>query len=192
MGRWAPDAQGRLQRAALQLFDEHGFEATTVADIAAQAGVTERTFFRYFPDKREVLFAGFGALVERMHQAMAAAPATAGPLEQVAAGLAGLGEFFPDPAQVRRRYRVVVAHPELRERELVKLAAMADTLAARLRDRGAPEPTATLAAQVGMAAFRVAFEQWVVSENGRSYADALREALGELHTITATQPTLQR
>jgi hypothetical protein len=58
MTRWEPNARGRLEQAALALYGERGFENTTVAEIAARAGLTERTFFRHFADKREVLFAG--------------------------------------------------------------------------------------------------------------------------------------
>ena len=76
MGRWEPDARGRLEQAALELFEERGYARTTVGDIASRAGLTERTFFRYFTDKREVLFSGSGAVESLMVESIAAAPAT--------------------------------------------------------------------------------------------------------------------
>src|SRR5262252_5343977 len=87
MPRWKPDAQARLMSAALELFDERGYDDTTVAEIAVRAGLTKRTFFRYFSDKREVLFSGSEALQELIVSAVAAAPAAATPLDAVAAGL---------------------------------------------------------------------------------------------------------
>src|SRR5580658_3651572 len=126
MGRWEPDARGRLGRAALDLYGERGFDQTTVAEIAARAGLTERTFFRHFSDKREVLFSGAGALQQLLVEAVAAAPAPAAPIEAVAAGLAAAGAALEQRREfARRRQAVINANAELRERELIKLATLA-------------------------------------------------------------------
>src|SRR6478736_1696918 len=117
MVRWEPDARGRLAQAAMELYSEKGFDATTVAEIAERAGLTERTFFRHFADKREVLFAGSDVLQDALVTAMQLAPAAAPPLDQVAAGLAAAGEFFLDPDHSRQRQVIIAAHPDLRERE---------------------------------------------------------------------------
>src|SRR6516165_3132694 len=141
LGRWQPDSRGRLQEAALALYAEQGFDQTTAAEIAARAGVTERTFFRHFADKREVLFGGSAILGERIVTGVAGAPATDGPLDAVARGLdaaaAMLGEFRRDLS--RQRYAVIAANPELRERELAKMAAYAAAVAGALRERGVGE-----------------------------------------------------
>src|ERR1700742_608936 len=96
MGRWAPGAKGRLEEAAMELFDERGFETTTVADIAERAGLTKRPFSRYFGDKREVLFSGSAALEAKFVEAIAAAPADAAPLDAVAAGLDAMADVFAE------------------------------------------------------------------------------------------------
>ena len=146
MGRWQPDSRGRLQEAALDLYAEKGFDQTTAAQIAARAGLTERTFFRHFADKREVLFGGSALLQERIVAGVAGAPPGSGALDAVASGLdaaaAMLGEFRRDLS--RKRQAVIVANPELRERELAKLADYAVVVAAALRQRGVREPRATL------------------------------------------------
>src|SRR5580658_8281959 len=147
MGRWEPDSRGRLQEAALALFAARGFDQTTAAEIAARAGVTERTFFRHFSDKREVLFGGSDVLRDRILAGVAGAPARDGPLGAVAEGLdaaaALLGEGRRDLA--RQRQGVIAANPELRERERAKLADYASGVADALRERGVPESQATLA-----------------------------------------------
>src|SRR6516165_11126615 len=123
MGRWEPNARGRLERAALELYVERGFEQTTVAEIAAQAGLTERTFFRYFADKPEVLFSGAAALEELMVNAATAAPASAGPLEAAAAALDAAAQLLQERREFsRHRQAVIAANPELLERELKKMA----------------------------------------------------------------------
>src|SRR5690348_11410202 len=126
MGRWAPDAKGRLAVAAMELFGERGFEATTVADIAARAGLTKRTFFRYFGDKREVLFAGSEALREKFVEAVAAAPADDSPLDAIAAGLDAMADLLAElGGRPRERQAIIAANPDLQERELIKLIGFA-------------------------------------------------------------------
>jgi AcrR family transcriptional regulator len=186
MGRWKPDARGRLAKAAFELFEEPGFEATTVADIAARAGLTKRTFFRYFSDKREVLFAGSAELETGFVAAIENAPADAGPLDAIAAGLAAMGAFFTAGGDFpRRRQAIIAAHPELQERELIKLARYADCGAAALRSRGVEEPGASLAAQAGMAVLQSAFAQWTEGPEGQDLHQLLRDSLAELKVVAA-------
>src|SRR5579871_2964583 len=125
MARWEPDSRGRLRRAALELYGERGFEQTTVAEIAARAGLTERTFFRQFADKREVLFAGSEALEQRLVEAVAEAPDPLSPIAAVARGLEAVGAALPARELARARQEVIAANAELRERELAKLASLA-------------------------------------------------------------------
>lgn len=187
MGRWKPDSEGRLQEAALALFAERGFDQTTAAEIAQIAGLTERTFFRHFADKREVLFRGSSLLGERIVAGVITAPEGCGPLEAVAAGLDAaalmLGEFRRDLA--RQRQEVIAANPELRERERAKLADYAATVADALRRRGIGELQATLAAEAGMTVFLVAIERWATMKDNRDLRDVIASLVGELRTLTA-------
>ncbi|MBV9684103.1 MAG: TetR family transcriptional regulator, partial [Solirubrobacterales bacterium] len=164
MGRWEPDAGGRLAQAALALYGENGFENTTVAEIAERAGLTERTFFRHFADKREVLFAGGSALQELIVSVVADAPDSQAPIDAAAAGLEAAGEqFFVQERRdfSRQRQAVIASNPELQERELTKLASLSTAIAEALRRRGVDDPAATLAAEVAIAVFRTAFERWI-------------------------------
>jgi AcrR family transcriptional regulator len=181
MGRWQPDAKGRLAKAALELYCERGYEQTTVAEIAGRAGLTERTFFRHYADKREVLFDGSGDLQELFTSAVAAAPADAAPIEAVAAGLEAVSGHFAGRREfARRRQAVIEATAELRERELIKLATLASALAETLRQRGVPEPAAALTAEAGMAVFKVGFGRWVAPAEEREMAQVMRESLAAL------------
>src|SRR5258707_8317991 len=150
MSRWKPDARGRLEQAALALYGERGFEQVTVAEIAGRAGLTERTFFRHYADKREVLFAGSKDLQEFLVRAVAEAPDASAPVEVVVSALEAVGDLFEERRDVaRQRQAVIEANPELQERELIKLAALAAALAAALRERGVSEPAASLTGQAG-------------------------------------------
>src|ERR1700716_1955899 len=133
MTRWEPNARGRLEQAALDLYGERGFEDTTVAEIAARAGLTERTFFRHFADKREVLFSGAGTLQELLVSAVVSAPDSAAPIDAVAAGVEAIAALLQERREFsRQRQAIIAANTELQERELIKLAslvaAMAETL----------------------------------------------------------------
>jgi AcrR family transcriptional regulator len=186
MGRWQPDALGRLVQAALALFAEHGFEDTTVAEIAERAGLTKRTFFRYFADKREVLFFGAQELEELIVTGVGAAPPSATPLEAVGAGLEATGPMFDERREfAAQRQQIITANAELRERELMKLASLAAAVAAALRGRGVAAPAATLAAEAGTTVFRVAFERWVDPSNSEQLAQLIRESLDELRSVAA-------
>src|ERR1700727_2972042 len=162
MVRWQPDARGRLVQAGFELYGERGFEHTTVAEIAERAGLTKGTFFRYFADKREVLFWGSGELEALFVTAVVAAPASASPLDAVAAALDAVAVMFEERREfAAQRQRIIVANPELQERELIKLAMLAAAVAQALRDRGIEDPAAILTAEAGVTVFRVAFERWV-------------------------------
>jgi AcrR family transcriptional regulator len=189
MSRWKPDAQGRLAQAALELYDERGFEQTTVAEIADRAGLTERTFFRHFPDKREVLFAGADEFESRFAEGVAGAPETATPIDAIAAGLDVIGAFLGERRPFsRRRQSIIAANAELQERERHKLASLATRAAAALRDRGVTEPAASLAAEAGIAVFRIAFERWLQDANGQDLPTVIHESLDELKAVTMGQP----
>jgi AcrR family transcriptional regulator len=186
MGRWEPDARGRLEQAALALYGERGFEQTTVAEIARRAGLTERTFFRYFADKREVLFWGAGELQEFLVSTVASAPDSAAPIAAVAAALEAAGALLQERREsARQRQAVIAANAELRERELIKLASLASALAGALRRRGVTEPAASLAAEAGIAVFRIAFERWIDETGRRDLPQLIRDSLDELKAVTA-------
>jgi AcrR family transcriptional regulator len=187
MSRWQPDAAGRLQQAAFELYAERGYEETTVAEIAERAGLTERTFFRHFADKREVLFRGSGELQKLMVDAVDAAPPSATPIEAITVGLAAAGAIFDAPRRPYslQRQSVIDANPELQERELVKLASLAAALADALRRRGVQDPAAGLTAEAGVAVFRVAFEHWVRDASDRDFARFVHEGIAELRTVVA-------
>jgi AcrR family transcriptional regulator len=186
MGRWEPDARGRLTQAAFELYGERGFDQTTVAEIAARAGLTERTFFRHFTDKREVLFAGAGALQELLVSTVAGAPDGLAPIEAAAAGVEAAGEFIQEGGELpRQRQAIIAASTELQERELIKLASLASALAGALRLRGVAEPAASLAAEAGITAFRVGFERWVDEADQQDLPGVIRDSLDELRAVTA-------
>ncbi len=185
VGRWEPDSRGRLQEAALALFADRGFDQTTAAEIAARAGLTERTFFRHFTDKREVLFGGSPLLKERIVAGVAGAPAGYGALDAVACGLddaaAMLGEFRRDLSH--QRHAVIAANPELRERELAKLVDYATAVTTVLRQRGVGDPQATIAAEAGMTVLRVALERWASGQDDRELRTIMRDSVAELRAL---------
>ena len=184
MGRWEPNARGRLAQAALTLYAEQGFEKTTAAEIAARAGLTERTFFRHYADKREVLFYGMDSLRDILVHAVAGAPISAGPMEAAGAALEAVaGMVAENPEYARLRNAVVSANAELQERELIKLAQLAAAMSGALRERGIPEPAASLAAETGVAVYRVAFARWISEPGQPDLPSILRESLEELRGV---------
>ncbi len=187
MSRWEPDAETRFRAAALELFGEIGFEQTTVAAIAQRAGLTSRTFFRYFADKREVLFNGSEKLQQSMTDAVIHAPSDATPIEAIEAALTTAGDFFDNDIRpfARVRNAVVAANPDLHERELIKMATLSAALGRALRERGVGEPDASLLAETGIAVFRVAFAQWVGESEQRGYVDIAIESLARLRALSA-------
>jgi AcrR family transcriptional regulator len=187
VGRWEPDARGRLEQAALELFCERGVDQITVAEIAQRAGLTERTFYRYFADKREVLFWGQGALRDAFVTAIADAPDSVTPIEAVAAALVAAYPLLQQRRKLaERRHALIAAHPGLRERELIKLASLAGAIAEALQRKGVPGPTANLTAEAGIAVFKVAFERWIEPTNRRELPHLIRDALDELKAVTAS------
>jgi AcrR family transcriptional regulator len=181
MARWQPNADGRLAESAMELYMERGYEQTTVAEIAERAGLTERTFFRHFADKREVLFAGSSGLQDLLAGAVADAPAEATPIEAIGAGLDAAAETLGARREfAQRRQAIIAANAELQERELIKLASLATAMADALAQRGVRQPAARLTAEAGIAVFRVAFERWVEQGNRRSLTQLMRESLEEL------------
>jgi AcrR family transcriptional regulator len=188
MARWQPGARERLQAVTLELFAEQGFEGTTVAEIASRAGLTERTFFRYFTDKREVLFIGQDTFEGMFGDQIAAAPPDTQPFAVVNRALQAVAtEFFPPERQTfsRQRQTIIDANPGLRERELLKLTGLTSAMAAALRERGTPEPTALLVAECGMTIFRVAFARWVGGNDDHDLASIMDEVVAELHELVA-------
>ncbi len=176
MARWEPDGRRRLQQAAVELYAERGFAETTVAAVAERAGLTERTFFRHFADKREVLFGNEDALTAQLAEAVAAAPADAGPRALADHGLAAIVRALqPRHAELRRREPIVAAHPELRERELMKLASWTAALRTALEDRGVTARTAALVAETSVAVLNVAAQRWLGGDGGEDLATLLAE-----------------
>jgi AcrR family transcriptional regulator len=186
MGRWEPNARGRLEQAALELFIERGFEQATVTEIAGRAGLTQRTFFRYFADKREVLFWGQDALRELLVSTVTSAPDSVAPLEAVAAALEAAGALLQERREfARQRQAVIAATSGLQERELIKLASLASALADALRRRGVTDPAASLSAEAGIAVFKIAFERWVSETGEADLPQLIRASLDDLKAVTA-------
>jgi AcrR family transcriptional regulator len=186
MGRWEPDSRGRLERAALALFGERGFENTTVAEIAARAGLTERTFFRYFADKREVLFGGAGTLRELLVTTVDGAPENADPLDVVVTAFEAAAAMLQERREFAvQRDAVISANAELREREVIKLALLAAAIADALRRRGVSETAASLTADTGIAIFSAAFTAWINDTEPRNFPQHIRDSFDELRLVTA-------
>ncbi len=190
MARWEPNTRERLVRAALELFTEQGYDATTVSQIAERAGgLTKMTFFRYFPDKREVLFAAGQEIHGRLlADAIAAAPGPATPLQAVAAGLDALtGTFTDDRREFAGRLRAVIAgNSELRERAVFKRAGLTEAMREALEKRGVPDPAASVAAELGIGAYYRAFDQWADPASEQTLTALTRQALDQLRAATAT------
>ncbi|MBY8878971.1 TetR/AcrR family transcriptional regulator [Actinacidiphila acidipaludis] len=188
MARWEGNTRGRLERAALDLFTEQGYDRTTVAQIAKRANLTERSFYRWFSDKREALFGGGEELEEAFLTAIAAVPEGAGPLATLLTAFSTAAEVFRPRAFLRERAAVIAANPPLQERELVKLASLSRTLTAALVDRGHDPATARLATDAAMAVFRRAGERWMTDEDA-DYTALLAASAADLLTILAEEPT---
>jgi AcrR family transcriptional regulator len=186
MVRWEPNPRGRLQEAALALYGERGFDHTTVAEIAERAGLTERTFFRHYGDKREVLFDGSDAFAEAFVGTVAKAPASEAPIDAVTAGLEAAAALLQERREfARTRQAVIAASPELQERELSKFALLSSALTDTLRQRGLADPAASLTAELAIAVFRVAFERWIEASEDQDLSRLIRESLDQLRAVTA-------
>ncbi|MBF9071991.1 TetR family transcriptional regulator [Streptacidiphilus fuscans] len=185
MGRWQPDARGRMIGAAMELFAERGFEQTTAGDIAERAGVTERTFFRHFADKREVLFDGSPLMAQAARDAIVSAPEGSTPLEAALAGMVAGGGLLEDRRDhAVRRSGIIAANPGLQERELLKLATLTDTATDALHERGVTEPIASLAAHSAVTVFHVAFARWIAADAPLTFATCVDEAATALRSLT--------
>ncbi|WP_030377198.1 MULTISPECIES: TetR/AcrR family transcriptional regulator [unclassified Streptomyces] len=187
MARWEPNAAQRLAAAALELFDERGYDHTTVLDIAQRAGLAKSTFFRHFPDKRAVLFSE-DPLTGPLVAAITAAPAGATPLEAVAHGLDALGrDIFTSErhAFVARRRAVIDAHADLQEREALKGLHLTAALTRAVANRGVPTLTAEVAAQLGALALTTAYERWIGTGATEEFGALARQALDDVRVATA-------
>ncbi|WP_433890747.1 TetR/AcrR family transcriptional regulator [Streptomyces sp. CA-111067] len=190
MSRWEPGARERLVMAAVDLFTEQGYDATTVAQIAERAGVTKSTFFRHFPDKRELLVAGQETLSRLLAEGIAEAPEAAGPLDAVAAGLdrasAAMGPMNRELAP--RLKAAVAASAELQQRDALKDVGLATAMTTALTARGIPEPTAALASELGLLAFKRGFAAWSATPPSPAspLSPHVQSALTELRRATTT------
>ena len=170
----------------MELFQERGYVRTTVEEIAARAGLTERTFFRYFADKREVLFSGSKELEKSIVDGIEGAPREASPLAAVVAAFEAAGAELQDRRDirfVRARYALVINHAEVQERELIKLASLALAVTKALHARGVPDPAASLAAEVGIAVFKIAFRRWVGATSEETLAQLIQQSLAEMKKV---------
>jgi AcrR family transcriptional regulator len=175
-----------LAVAALELFAERGYDETTVAEIAERAGLSERTFFRHFADKREVLFGGASELQAKMAAAVAAAPAELPPIEAASRGVQMAGEMLGErPDFARKRSGVINANAELQERELIKMASLTAAFTETLRERGVGEPAASLTAEAAIMVFRVSFERWVTE--GGEFTDVIADSFDQLRAVTSAK-----
>jgi AcrR family transcriptional regulator len=179
MPRWEPDARERFVAAALELFTDQGYDETTVAQIAERAGLTKSTFFRHFSDKREVLAAGQETLSRLLADGVASAPADATPLEAVVAGLENASAAMtPFNRELGPRLEAVIAtSAELQERAVLKRVGMAAAISDALRARGVDETSASMAAELGVLAFKVGFDEWIADDNEGDLADLTSSAL---------------
>ena len=186
MPRWEAGADARLVQAAYELYRERGFEDVTVAEIAARAGLTKRTFFRYFADKREVLFSGSAAFQESVIAAVLDAPDDVAPIDAVVAALAAAGTGLTALGEgVRKRQHIIDASTDLQEREMIKLATLTSAIGEALGQRSVRGPAASLTAEAGVAVFKTAFERWVRRNGPVEFAPLVDEALNELRGLLA-------
>lgn len=190
MGRWQPNARERLVIAAVDLFSEQGYDETTVAQITDRAGVTKSTFFRHFPDKRELLVAGQATLSGLLAEGIASAPTAAGPLDAIAAGLTRASQTLgPANHELGPRLEALIASStELQERSILKGVGLANAMSQALRARGVPDAIARLAAEMGLLAFHQGFVTWSSSPqgDGKQLARLTVAALDELRTAAAS------
>ena len=184
MSRWKPDARGRLEQAAYDLIMERGYDQVTVAGIAERAGLTERTFFRHYADKREVLFGGSSALQDELLRALREAPPALSTIEAVRVAVEAMSALFHGRrALAKERQRIVISHSDLQERELIKRATLTAALADGLRHRGVPEAAAHMAADMGIAVFYVGFIRWLDDPAERDMTAVVHEGFDELKAL---------
>ena len=189
MGRWRPDARARLERAALELFAEQGFAATTVPEITARAGLTTRTFFRHFADKREVLFGGpeVPALAAGM---ITDAPASLDPVTLIFGGLQTVAEtrFAGRREELRERRAIIRSDDGLRERDRRKRGEVSEAIRTGLAGRGVPATTAALLGEITVTLLYVALDEWLDTDDDRTLFEVIFETLGVLQATMAAFP----
>lgn len=174
------------------LYDRHGYDQTTT-QIAQQAGLAQRTFFRHFADKREVLFGGAHRLQEFLVRGVNDAPASTALLEAVTGAMSAASEVFPAERDLsRQRQRIIAANPELQEREQIKLTSLSAALSGALRERGVPDRAVRLAADVGIAVFKAAYERWLQEPDQEDFGELMRDALEQLRAVTNTSERSRR
>jgi len=173
-------------RAALELFAEQGYDNTTVVEIAERAGLTKSSFFRYFPDKREVLAAGQDTLCRLIEGGIATAPASATPLETVVAALDAAAEAFtPERRDLgEKMHAAIAASSELQERDALKRLGLAAAMAGALEKRGVEDTTASLAAELGVLALKRAQTYWSQSTNRKTFRELAHQSLDELRAAS--------
>lgn len=182
MARWEPNARERLVGAALELFAEQGYEQTTVVQIAERAGLTKSTFFRHYPDKREVLFGG-DTMATLVGKSIEGAPAGLAPMEAVAHALDEIGRLVFTPARREfavRRQAVITASSELREREALKGLSLIESMTESLQRRGSSALSAAAAAQLGALAWQIAFQRWSAETSDDEFGVLARQTIDDL------------
>lgn len=187
MARWEGNARGRLEQAALALFEEQGYDRTTVAQIAQRANLTERSFYRWFADKREVLFGGSQELEAQLVGAIDAVPAGTAALPTLLAAFATAPRVFRPREFLVRRAAVIAANPPLHERELIKLVSISEAITAALLGRGHDRETARLATDLGLAVLRLTTARWMAEERTdfTGFAEALSAGAADLLAVAA-------
>ena len=183
MSRWEPDAEDRLRKAAVDLYLERGFDKVSVAEISARAGLTRRTFFRYFADKREVLFAGAEQLPIALAAAVREADADLAPFDAALDALRTVGIAVVERVEhehSRARRAVIRSSPELQERERTKLAASTSALAEALHERGTAPDTSAFVARIAVAVFETAFARWIDHDGQAGFTDHFDNAVSEI------------
>lgn len=189
MSRWRPDARERLKRAALELFTQQGFAATTVPEITARAGLTTRTFFRHFTDKREVLFAG-DEMPELTARLMAETPESVEPADLIVQGLRSVAESLFDGRreEVRERRGIIRSDESLQERDLHKRAALRGAIQKGFTGRGVAPVAAALFAETGVTLLSVSLDAWLDEEDDRPLFDVVLDTLESLRATTSSFP----
>ena len=188
MTRWAPDARERLEKASVELFEQQGFAATTVPEITARAGLTTRTFFRHFTDKREVLFAG-EEIPQFAASLIAATPPSVTTSELILSGLRIVAEtrFEGRRSEIRRRREIIRSDDSLRERDLHKRAALCETIRTGLAGRGVAARTASLLAETTVTVLYAALDEWLDHHGSdeRPLADVIVDTIASLRAAVA-------
>ena len=186
MSRWEPNARGRLERAAYELFLDRGYDQTTVSDIAKRAGLTERTFFRHYADKREVIFGGAGTFQNELLRGLETVPPELPAIEAVRLAIESISALMHGRLHLaRERQRIIATHPDLQERDLNKRSSLSIALEDGLRRRGVPESAAGLAAEMGIAVFYGGFSRWLADPAERELVEIVRERFEELKAVAA-------